>query len=147
MWVSIKTFRCAPDASDEALLTALIAHRQYRDHYAGEDPEEQAQDDLHGPYWLAAITPSSFAPIDIGAATREIQAWADDFEGQGEESQRRLASQVFPLLAGDQIYRLADLRQTAEHEWGWVVGNAGFYEYVVIDRPNPRLSLLVASDD
>ena len=147
MWVSIKVFRCDPDSSDEALLTALIAHRQYRDHYAGGDPEDQAQDDLHGPYWLAAITPTSFSPTDIRAATHEIQAWADDYRVQGDESQERLASQVFPFLAGEQIYRLEDLRETAQHEWGWVVGNAGFYEYVVIDRSNSRLSLLVASDD
>ena len=54
MWVSVKTSRCDPDASDEDLLAALIADRQYRDHHVGQAPKEQAPYDLHGPYWLAA---------------------------------------------------------------------------------------------
>jgi hypothetical protein len=42
---------------------------------------------------------------------------------------------------------LEDLRATAEHEWGWVVGQGGFHEFVAIDRPAERLRLIVASDD
>jgi hypothetical protein len=45
------------------------------------------------------------------------------------------------------LYRLADLRATAEHDWGWVVGHGGFHEFVAIDHTASTLTLIVASDD
>jgi hypothetical protein len=54
---------------------------------------------------------------------------------------------VFPLLSCDAVYRLADLRETAEHDWGWVVGTSGFHEFLAVDRTTERLRLIVASDD
>lgn len=63
------------------------------------------------------------------------------------EVEAKLVAEVLPRLDGDSIYRLPDLRTTAEHEWGWVVGHAGFHEVVIIDRSAAILTLLVASDD
>lgn len=40
-----------------------------------------------------------------------------------------------------------DLRESAVHEWGWVVGHTGFHEIVIIDHAAAMLTLLVASDD
>ena len=37
------------------LLTRLIEHEQYHDHYAGQDPTEQSHHSLHG---LTESTPS-----------------------------------------------------------------------------------------
>lgn len=88
MWVSVKALRVDATASDVDLIGALIAHRQYRDHYAGQAPEEQAQDDPHGPYWLRAIGPKSFEPVAVEVAKAVIQGWADDPESQDREAQR-----------------------------------------------------------
>jgi len=46
------------------------------------------------------------------------------------------------------IYQLPDIRATAQHDWGDVVGmEAGFHEFVIIDRAAGELALVVASDD
>jgi hypothetical protein len=37
-WVDLKYFAIQPEASDVSLLTSLITHAQYHDHYAGQDP-------------------------------------------------------------------------------------------------------------
>jgi hypothetical protein len=38
------------------------------------------------------------------------------------------------------------MRDEAEHEWGWVIGQGGFREFVLVDRDG-GISLVVASDD
>jgi hypothetical protein len=63
------------------------------------------------------------------------------------QAQAGLESQVFPLLSCDAVYRLADLREAAEHDWVWVVGTSGFHEFLAVDRTTERLRLIVASDD
>lgn len=151
-WVDIKRFVIGDvNADDRSLLEALIADRQYRDHYAGQDPVDQDQDNLHGPYWLRAITPEMFelSRRDLSRrdeAERTIQSWADEPEPQSAETQTGLRHAVYPLLTGA-IYRLLNLRDQAEHEWGWVVGTRGFHEFVAVDRDQQTLVLLVASDD
>jgi hypothetical protein len=147
MWVSIKRFSIESDGTDEELIAALLADRQYRDHYAGQDPVEQLQDDLHGPYWLRAISISSFEPGDSETAKQALQAWADAPEPQTQDTQERLQREVYPLLKGGAVYHLPDLRPSAQHDWGWVVGQGGFHEYVVVDRDAASVSLIVASDD
>jgi len=146
-WVDIKRFVIGDvNADDRSLLAALIADRRYRDHYAGQEPLEQDQDDLHGPYWLRAITPEMFEVSRRDEAERTIRSWADEPESQSVETQTRLRDAVYPLLTGT-IYRLPDLRDQAQHEWGWVVGTGGFHEFVAVDRDQQTLVLLVASDD
>jgi hypothetical protein len=58
-----------------------------------------------------------------------------------------LAAEILPKLDSDSIVRLPNLRESAEHLWGWVVGHTGFHELVIIDRASATLTLLVASDD
>jgi hypothetical protein len=146
-WVNIKRFAIGDvDADDRSLLAALIGDRQYCDHYAGQDPAEQDQHDLHGPYWLRAIKPESFQASSREEAEQTIQTWADDPEPQSAHTQARLRGTVYPLLNG-KIYRLPDMRDHAAHEWGWVVGSGGFHEFVVINRDHRTVALVVASDD
>lgn len=146
-WVDIKRFVIDDDGSDEDLLATLIRHRQYQDHYAGQDPTQQAQHNLHGPYRLEAITPAVFEPSTPEQAREIIQSWADNPQPQPPHIRHRVEQRVYPLLSSGTLYRLPDLRATAQHEWGWVVGFAGFHEFVAIDRAAATLTLIVASDD
>lgn len=57
-----------------------------------------------------------------------------------------------PLIAwalddSRRLYRLDDLRETAEHDWGWVVGALGYIEIASISADGSEVALLVASDD
>jgi hypothetical protein len=149
-WVDLKYFAIQPEASDVSLLTSLIAHTQYHDHYAGQDPTEQTHHSLHGPYRLDAITPGLFQPVSVEAARDELRRWVESWvvpEEDGPEIDARLTAEVLPKLAGDAIFRLPDIREGAEHDWGWVVGQSGFHETVAIDRAAEMLTLIVASDD
>ncbi|AHH99876.1 hypothetical protein GCM10010174_89890 [Kutzneria viridogrisea] len=130
-WVDIKRFRC--DGAPRDLLAELIAHPQYRDHYAGPPADEQGEHSLHGPYRLEAITVDSFEPTTPVEACRVLRAWTDD----------PALDRVYPMLDNGTVHAL---RATVHHEWGWVVGGlGGFHEFVVIAPPG--LTLIVASDD
>lgn len=147
-WVSVKVFRIDPGASTPELLAALLAHRQYRDHYAGGLPEEQGEHRMHGPYRLECITLDSFRPIETEGAVATVRGWAAAGKPVSAGTQRDLDMLVYPALATPELYELSDLHSTAEHDWGWVVGHlAGFHELIAIDRIRCSLALLVASDD
>jgi len=148
-WVDLKYFEIRPEESDVELLTALIAHEQYHDHYAGQDPTEQTHHSLHGPYRLEAVTPGSFQAVSADSARDELMKWASSWvqDDDGPQVEAMLAAEVLPGVDGDAVLRLPDLRQTAEHDWGWVVGASGFHEIVAINRSSQMLTLLVASDD
>jgi hypothetical protein len=146
-WIDLKHFHIDLNRNDGGLLAALIGHDQYHDHYAGEDAIEQHHHALHGPYRLEMITPNTFQPSTGREATQVIESWANRLGPESLESQAQLKSLVLPLFNTGTVYRLPDIRLTAEHEWGWVVGQSGFHKFVVIDRERVRLTLLVASDD
>ncbi len=149
-WVDLKSFGIRPGASDIGLLTSLLGHGQYHDHYAGQDPNEQTHHSLHGPYRLDAITPETFLAVSVDAAHEELRDWVSSWvveEEDGPQVRAMLAAEVLPTVGGDSIFRLPDIRVTAEHDWGWVVGIAGFHEIVTIDRGSQELTLIVASDD
>lgn len=146
-WVSIKRFEANGDLADAELLAALISHPQYHDHYAGGDPAEQGPHNLHGPYDLAHITSASFVPTTAATGRHVIQSWADSLCPQPAEVRKELAEQVFAVLDSGSVYQLPDLRPTAQHEWGWVVGQLGFHEFVAISQDKATLVLIVASDD
>jgi len=149
-WVDIKRFTIEMDGSDEDLLAALLADRQYRDTYAESYETEPAEQDapfVHGPYWLHAIQPTTFQPTDPASAREKIQKWADDPEPPTPATQALLDGKVFPLLSATALYRLPDLRPDGQHDWGGVVGVMGFHEFVAIERPARSLVLIVAADD
>ena len=54
---------------------------------------------------------------------------------------------VFSVPDAADYNQLPDLRDTAQHDWGYVVGSDGFYEFVLINRHTKNVALLVASDD
>jgi hypothetical protein len=100
---------------------------------------------LHGPYRLDAITPGVFEPMTAQTAGDELRDWVASWvvaEEDGPQVDATLAAQVLPRLNGDTFLRLPDLRETSEHDWGWVVGQTGFHEFVIIDprRDNAHLA-------
>lgn len=149
-WVDLKCFAIQPEESDRSLLAHLIEHKQYHDHYAGQDPTEQSHHSLHGPYRLDAITPGVFESVTSEAASAELRNWVASWiaeEEDGPKVEATMAAAVLPRLTGDAIFRLPDLRETSEHDWAWVVGTSGFHEVVIVERAASMLTLLVASDD
>ena len=54
---------------------------------------------------------------------------------------QRLATELERLTSeGNRLYELPDLRQTAKHDWGWVIGVDSFVEIVAIDRGSSTLT-------
>lgn len=145
-WVSIKVFALSASVDDRTALALLIDNMRYRDSYAGTGDKDMVT--IHGPYWLSAITPDTFVIADPDAADTLIRTWAEyyapwpeaDREAMGLEVDRRIA-------AATAIYELPNIRATAQHDWGEVVGTDGFHEFVAINRDNGELALIVASDD
>jgi hypothetical protein len=77
-----------------------------------------------------------------------IRTWADYTVPLTEDDSAAMEREVYPRIAeATSLYELPDLRETAQHDWGYVVGLDGFHEFVLINRHTSNLALLVASDD
>jgi hypothetical protein len=48
---------------------------------------------------------------------------------------------------GGDLYKLDNPGAEDEHEYGYVTGDMGFHEFVVIDRNTCSTHVIVASDD
>jgi hypothetical protein len=145
-WVSAKLFVPPPDIDDFTVLQLLFRHVRYRDSYGGTGDKDM--ENIHGPYWLYAITPEIFTPASAVDAEALIRTWAEYDVSLTDDDRAAMESEIYPRIRhATSRYQLPDLRDTAQHDWGWVVGNNGFHEFVLIDRRTDSVALLVASDD
>ena len=145
-WVLIKLFALPPAADDHQVLALLIHHPRYRDSYAA--PEFKDAETIHGPYWLNAITPEVFSPVASADAEALIRTWADYTVPLADDDRAAMEREVYPRIReATSRYQLPDMRDTAQHDWGYVVGSDGFHEFVLINRQTNIVALLVASDD
>jgi hypothetical protein len=145
-WVSIKVFDLPADVDDRAALALMIAHVRYRDSYAGTGDKDMGT--IHGPYWLSAINPDAFVVADPAATDTMIRTWAEYYAPWPETDREAMDREVYSrVAAATVIYQLPNIRATAQHDWGEVVGGDGFHEFVAINRATAELALIVASDD
>jgi len=145
-WIDVQTFSFPAALDDRALIGLLIQHVRYRHSYA--NPTFTDAKIIHGPYWLEAITPDQFAPVPASAVEALITTWANYDAVVPEDQRAELDDRVYgPIRQSTSCYQLADLRATAEHDWGYVLGYTGFHEFALINRGAHRLTLMVASDD
>ncbi|WP_162625462.1 hypothetical protein [Mycolicibacterium llatzerense] len=145
-WVDIKMFSLPDGVDDRTALAMMIAHVRYRDSYAGTGDKDMV--DIHGPYWLRAITPETFTVADPAAVENLIRTWADFSVRWHDADREAVQRQVYARIErATVIYQLPNIRATAQHDWGEVVGSDGFHEFVLIDRAAGELALVVASDD
>jgi hypothetical protein len=145
-WVSTKLFALPPNADDYAVLALLIRHVRYRDSYGGTGDKDM--ENIHGPYWLKAITPEIFSTVSAVDAEALIRTWADYTVPLTDDDRAAMEREVYPRIRdATSRYQLPDLRDTALHDWGSSVGSDGFYEFVLVDRDSSSVALVVASDD
>jgi hypothetical protein len=146
-WVDIKVFSLPAHVDDQSALALMIAHVRYRDSYAGTWDTDMV--DKHGPYWLRAITPQTFAVADPAEVEALIRTWAEYDVRWHDADRDAMEREVYARIQrATAIYQLPDIRAIAQHDWGGTVGSStGFHEFVVIDRTDGELALVVASDD
>lgn len=154
MSIQLTRFAIDPSQDDRSLLASLIASSGYAHDYASPFGAEAVATlaAVHGRWWRSAIHVARFEPWAPTAAESVLQVWADDqlwadlgFPSTACRSTRLHA--VGSLLRSGDLYRLNNPGAEAEHEYGWVTGGLGFYEFVVIDRNIRTLHVIVASDD
>ncbi|ORW87114.1 hypothetical protein AWC22_09065 [Mycobacterium riyadhense] len=146
-WVSIKLFALPANTDDHTVLALLTHHVRYRDSYAGTGDKDV--ETIHGPYRLNAITPEVFDTVSAADAEALIRTWADYDAPMTDARRQEMEHELYPRIRNaTSRYQLADLRDTAEHDWGSSVGSdTGFHEFVLIDRHTGSVALVVASDD
>ncbi|MER5963480.1 hypothetical protein [Streptomyces sp. NPDC002057] len=144
-WVDVKRLRLpAESLGDTQLLAELIGHEQFRDDYAGGGVLPEGI--RHGPYWVRAVTPDAYQPLDHRESDRILRTWANQFEDVPVDLATDLQREVFDRLASaEPIYYLSELGDEAIHDWGGV--HSEFHEFVLIDRARGLITLLVAADD
>jgi hypothetical protein len=119
-WVNVKRFRApVPGAAAVVLLTELFAHPRYRDHYLSPDSETEAP--IHGPYRLDAVTAASFDLVDRREAERSLREWVDHYPVRPDEIEGDLGEVFGDVASGTAWYRLRELGEPAQHDFGWVL--------------------------
>ncbi|MFD7734132.1 hypothetical protein ACFV6F_27595 [Kitasatospora phosalacinea] len=143
-WVDLKSFRFARDCRDQDLLTAVVAHEQFRDDYAGGgvDPDGLR----HGPYWLNVISPDEYQPVSCDRTALVLEEWVKQYGGLPNSLEDALDATLRAAVnSASRLYCLRDLGSDAFHDWGGVHGE--FHEFVAVDDDRQALTLLVAADD
>ncbi|WP_394614475.1 hypothetical protein JNUCC0626_31935 [Lentzea sp. JNUCC 0626] len=138
-WVYIDHYDL-PAVDDQRALVAMIEHERFGHDYAGGDPGEDTT--RHGPYWRDRISVDSYELVEAAAAEAELRAWATgvphpDWVFDAMEGVYR------QLHAADRVYRLRDLGEQAQHDWGGVLFE--FSEFVLIGAGT--LTVVVAGLD
>ena len=154
MWVSILNFSLAMEADDRGVIDTLVRSRFYAHSYAWPfDLDEVVEDPaIHGRWLRERICADRFDPCAPAEAERVLRSWANDQDWtdptfrQPPDAQARLQN-VIDSLGTAPLYRLNNPGPDDEHEWGSVVGQLGFHEFVCIDRSNASVRLIVAADD
>lgn len=154
MWIQLTHFDTETGQDDRALLASLIASPAYADDCASpfDAAAPVTEPAVHGRWWRSSIHPERFVPWAASDAMSLIQKWADeqdwtdrDFR-QPPAVQRRLKD-VYALFQTGDLYKLDNPAPEHEHEYGFVTGDLGFHEFVVIDRNTRTVHLVIASDD
>ncbi|MFI9485375.1 hypothetical protein ACIG47_03210 [Promicromonospora sp. NPDC052451] len=154
MWVDHVQFTLDSTLDDGALLSALVSSSLYAHGYAwpyahGAEVDFDGRP-VHGPWLAETLTAEMFTTVAAGDARRTVDTWLDDEMIEPPQSVRthaRVARLLARTLDSGTVYRL-DVPEGEEHRSNWVsVGATGFHEFVVIDREQEAMHLVVASDD
>ncbi|KPH99854.1 hypothetical protein OV450_0702 [Actinobacteria bacterium OV450] len=143
-WVSIKRFLLpAGTPNDHDLLSALIAHPEFRDTYDGAGVWTEPR---HGQWWADRITPRAYEAVDESRATATVHTWATSGVPLPPDLGAKLREAVYaPIRQATSRYVLGTLPDDAHHDYGPL--HVDFHELVLIDRRIGALTLLVAADD
>lgn len=154
MWIQLTHFAVKEAQDDCSLLTSLVASDGYAHDYASPFDGEASVSEpaIHGRWWRSSIHADAFEAWAAGDAASLLQSWADnqdwtdpDFR-QPPPVQEQL-KEVYALLRTGELYKLVNPGSEYEHEYGFVTGQLGFHEFVVIDRSRHLVHVVVASDD
>jgi len=147
-WIDVLRFRVRGEGDDADLLAGLISSRWYDHSYAEPRREHPGpRGGIHGPYRLDVIVPDTFTRSSPENARTRVREWAHQWDTLPAAFETRLELFVGSIHGNSSVYELPDLRATAEHDWGAVVGEDGFHEFAVIDSTRETVTLLVATDD
>ena len=148
-WIDVKYFDVVSPGNHKDALAAVIANVWYDDDYASPSGALPVPSrGLHGPYSLDSITVASFEKISPRKCRDAIRKWAALLGPLPADFTRRYEDFVGGLLAdATAVFKLADLDDSARHEWDGHLGVLGFHEFVIISPKTKTVALVVASDD
>ncbi|AXE37291.1 hypothetical protein [Acidipropionibacterium virtanenii] len=153
MWVDLMHFSVDPGATDHQILTALMDAHEYHTMYIFGDGEFAEDPPVHASWAVKDLDTTMFRPTDAASAQGIILAWANWTEDerhytQSRETMSRLNSEVLAYLRPGDVYEFHPPEgEEAMYGCGWILGQGGFHEFVVIDRDSSSLHVIVASDD
>jgi hypothetical protein len=137
-------FRIDPALEDGCLLQALLTHPQYRDPYYLPSLTTER---IHGPYNLVRIALDSFIESSGPSAVAAFRDWLG---ANGAVSPTEIdgdLQQIEHLIRTTQSrYLLPDLGERADHIASWILQRP-FFELILIDKPQRKQRLMVASGD
>ncbi|WP_458318200.1 hypothetical protein [Mycolicibacterium brisbanense] len=149
-WCMLLAFAFDGQPAATQLIAAVLEHPRWRDDCMSP---WTGPCDVHGPYRLETIGVEGFQRCTVATAWDILVNWpATDLNPWVSESlllsREILGAWVAPLLvSADELFQLAVPREGNEHEFGWVVGQRGFHEFIAIDHARSTLTVIIATDD
>jgi hypothetical protein len=154
MWLQVAKFTIENTGSDHDVISAVIHSPEYAYDYASpfETRGGITEPGLHGRWWRDRLSADLFMGCSPDDARDVIDAWATDQEWTDPEFKQPTAvlealDDLYTLLRAGDVYQLRNPDLEHEHEYGWVTGAGGFHEFVVINRAEHQVTLIVATDD
>ncbi|WP_169541814.1 hypothetical protein [Nocardia jiangxiensis] len=143
--MDIKTFRLLDmDADDHLVLEALIRTIEFRDDYVGGGVNPDG--DVHGPYFLDKLTPDAFTPARSSTLQETFRKWTNLCGSLPDRLRDTLLDQVInPIESATTRFQLRNLGEVAKNDYADIHNE--FHEFVLINRVERRLILIVATDD
>jgi hypothetical protein len=140
-WVWMDHYRLPVAVDDQDALAAMIEHELFGDNHAGGDPGDDPT--RHGPYWRDRISVDSYEVVEAGTAESVLRTWADEVNPPPDKVLDDLDATYRLLHTADRVYRLRDLGEEAQHDWGATLDT--FHEFVLISPG--KLTVVIAGSD
>lgn len=148
-WIDVWRYPIAAttECEDSDLMWSMIRSKDYQYSFVAPWPDP-SQDGLpvHGPYWVADLSPASFVPCDQHEVRRAIEHVIKVADDTLSLDDLRLDDVLGETLAAATTYKLdSDSLTPIDPAIGGIL--AGFNECVIVDRRRMVLTDLIVGGD
>lgn len=147
-WIDIRSFKCNAEINEIAIIGELLDNPWYKDDYFSPTESEPSGDSvIHGPYMLDSISVRSFAAVSEVSAENSLRHWISQDGELPPALSIEIENNILSKIRGDvSIFQLLEEGLTLQGP-PIVSRLSGFLEFIIIDKNNRLIELLVASDD
>jgi hypothetical protein len=152
-FVDVKLFQLTAittSADNQAILSVLVSHPNYRDSYLSPYNPEPPYGNEHGPFTVEKISVADYQlsnPVEFRRHVFQVIQTPDEAPPVAYETEYAAALAYTTQLPLEQcdIFAFTKLRGQDEHEFGWILEH--FTEFILIDHHVQQVLVYVCGED